>query len=151
MNKTDTLIRYLGSSWASGIVTLGGLPYPNGRNQESSAEAIAAYESVALFGRAAAAAFSGSDIEEDKAKYDTSLRVHEMGRLLLSTEIRTAQVYWHVQSPDTPDVARIYPPQYEPKVVGMLWSFLAEAQTWFGNQQWKAYGIQVCRYTVLYV
>jgi len=37
---------YLGSSWASGIAML----YLNGRNQESSSEAIAAYEGVGLFG-----------------------------------------------------------------------------------------------------
>ena len=38
---------YQGSSWASGITE----PlYFNGRNQESSSEAIAAYEAVALFG-----------------------------------------------------------------------------------------------------
>ena len=37
---------YQGNSWASGIP----LPYPNGRNQESSSEAIAAYEAVTLFG-----------------------------------------------------------------------------------------------------
>jgi endoglucanase Acf2 len=44
--------RYLGFSWASGIVTIGGKPYPNGRNQESASEAIAAYEAVALYGDA---------------------------------------------------------------------------------------------------
>ena len=42
--------RYLGYSWASGIVTIQGKPYPNGRNQESASEAIAAYEAVALYG-----------------------------------------------------------------------------------------------------
>jgi hypothetical protein len=43
-------VRYLGFSWASGVVTLSGKPYPNGRNQESASEAIAAYEAVALYG-----------------------------------------------------------------------------------------------------
>jgi len=43
----------LGFSWASGIVTtIQGKPYPNGRNQESASEAIAAYEAVALYGQA---------------------------------------------------------------------------------------------------
>lgn len=32
---------------------------------------------------------------------------------------------------------------YEPKVVGMIWSMLAQEQTWFGNEPWKSYGIQV--------
>ncbi len=33
---------------------------------------------------------------------------------------------------------------YAPKVVGMMWSMLAQEQTWFGNEPWKSYGIQVC-------
>jgi hypothetical protein len=28
-------------------------------------------------------------------------------------------------------------------VVGMMWSTLAQLQTWFGNEAWKSYGIQV--------
>jgi hypothetical protein len=36
---------YLGSSWALGIATLGGKPYLNGRNQESSSESV----SLAVF------------------------------------------------------------------------------------------------------
>lgn len=51
--------RYLGSSWASGIVTLFGLPYPNGRNQESSSESVAAYEAVALYGLTCSQLFAG--------------------------------------------------------------------------------------------
>lgn len=47
---TPSTYRYLGFSWASGIVTIQGKPYPNGRNQESASEAIAAYEAVALYG-----------------------------------------------------------------------------------------------------
>jgi endo-1,3(4)-beta-glucanase len=39
---------YRGSSWASGVPNP---PYLNGKNQESSSEAIAAYESVALYGQ----------------------------------------------------------------------------------------------------
>ncbi len=32
---------------------------------------------------------------------------------------------------------------YAPKVIGMMWSMLAQLQTWFGNEVWKSYGIQV--------
>jgi endoglucanase Acf2 len=39
---------FLGSSWASGIISAENSPH--GRNQESSSEAIAAYEAVSLFG-----------------------------------------------------------------------------------------------------
>jgi endo-1,3(4)-beta-glucanase len=38
---------YQGSSWASGVPNP---PYLNGKNQESTSEAIAAYEAVALYG-----------------------------------------------------------------------------------------------------
>ena len=42
---------------------------------------------------------------------------------------------------------------YTGKVIGMMWSTLAQLQTWFGNEPWKSYGIQVTRdeYTVLYI
>jgi len=139
---------YLGSSWASGIVTLGDEPYPNGRNQESSAEAIAAYEAVALYGLGASAVFSGSANLEDNVRYDVCQRVYEMGRLLLATEIRSAQSYWHVRSVGAKGVTRIYPDVYTSKVVGMLWSMLAQEQTWFGNEAWKSYGIQLLPITV---
>lgn len=39
---------YQGHSWASGIARP---PYTNGRNQESSSEAIAAYEAIGLYGQ----------------------------------------------------------------------------------------------------
>lgn len=53
---------YLGNSWANGIPVIGGQPYLNGRNQESSSEAIAAYEGVALFGSAM--------VSEERGKYE---------------------------------------------------------------------------------
>ena len=42
---------------------------------------------------------------------------------------------------------------YTGKVIGMMWSTLAQLQTWFGNEPWKSYGIQVSRdeYTVLFI
>jgi endoglucanase Acf2 len=30
----------------------------------------------------------------------------------------------------------------------MLWSMLAQEQTWFGNEEWKSYGIQLLPVTV---
>ena len=32
---------------------------------------------------------------------------------------------------------------FEGAIVGMMWSMKLEQQTWFGNEQWKCYGIQV--------
>jgi endoglucanase Acf2 len=101
------VFRYVGFSWASGIVTVGDRrPYPNGRNQESVSEAIAAYEAVALYGDVL------SDIitnDENGMHRDNALRVRDIGRLLMATEVRSAKTYWHVQSPNTPGVSRIYP------------------------------------------
>jgi endoglucanase Acf2 len=132
---------FMGSSWASGIVTIMGNPYPNGRNQESSSEAINAYEGIALYGLASYDAFHAAG-KEDVA--ENCKHIHNMGKLLLSTEIRSAQVYYHVQNANSSsNVKRIYPDVYTPKVVGMLWSFLAQEQTWFGNQPWASYGIQL--------
>jgi endo-1,3(4)-beta-glucanase len=100
---------YLGFSWASGIVTIQGRPYPNGRNQESSSEAIAAYEAIALYGDVMATVFRGSANIDDSALKETALRIRDIGRLLQATETRSARIYWHVQSPDAVGVSRIYP------------------------------------------
>ena len=43
-SSSSSSCRYLGFSWASGVVTIDGKPYPNGRNEESSSESISAYE-----------------------------------------------------------------------------------------------------------
>lgn len=56
---------------------------------------------------------------------------------------QSAQIYWQVANADTPDMPRVYPEAYRPHVVGMLWSTLAQMQTWFGAEPWKVYGIQV--------
>lgn len=133
---------YLGSSWASGIVTISGDPYPNGRNQESSSESISAYEAVALYGEVAVSMYQGSADPDDGVLLDSAQRIRDMGRLLLATEIRSAKTYWHVRQA-APNVTRIYPEVYASKVVGMLWSMLAQEQTWFGNEAYKSYGIQL--------
>jgi len=139
---------FLGFSWASGIVTIQGKPYPNGRNQESSSEAIHAYEAVALYGKAMMDIFKTSRVPTANALYEDALRVRDMGRLLLATEIRSARTYWHVQKRDTLGVDRVYPDVYTPDVIGMMWSRLVQEQTWFGNEPWKSYGIQLMPLTV---
>ncbi len=87
--------------------------------------------------------YATSNEKSELALLDSSLRMRDMGRLLMATEVRSAKTYWHVQAPNTLGVSRIYPDIYEPKVVGMIWSMLAQEQTWFGNEPWKSYGIQV--------
>lgn len=62
--------------------------------------------------------------------------------------LQAAQTYWQVHEVGTPGIPRVYPEAYRPYVVGMLWSTLAQMQTWFGSEAWKVYGIQVRRYAV---
>jgi endo-1,3(4)-beta-glucanase len=125
---------YLGNSWAGGIA----MAYPNGRNQESSSESIAAYEAVSLFGSVMANVWADDD---NKAKTAVSKHIREVGRLLTATELRSADRYWHVRQ--TGPKAGIYPPQYKPLVVGIMWNMMAQFQTWFGSAPHLAYGIQL--------
>jgi len=37
----------------------------------------------------------------------------------------------------------IYPIQYEPHVVGIMWNMMAQFQTWFGSAPHLVYGIQL--------
>jgi endoglucanase Acf2 len=73
---------YQGSSWASGIPLP---PFLNGKNQESSSEAIAAYESVALFGQMAFCWRDGKscDFLGDKEGWPT----HDCNRTAISKNL----------------------------------------------------------------
>ena len=124
---------YLGNSWASGIARA----YANGRNQESSSESIAAYEAVSLFGQVMAEHTDG----ENEAMASSAIRVRDVGRLLLATELRSADRYWHVRH--SGPKSGIYPPQYTPFVVGIMWNLMAQFQTWFGAAPHLAIGIQL--------
>lgn len=105
---------YLGSSWASGVC----LPAnPNGRNQESSSEAVAAYEG---------AYHLGATLGDDELR--------DFSRLLAATELRGAQRYWHTET---------LPSAYTRPVVGMFWSTMAQFGTWFGPSPAFAIGIQL--------
>jgi len=126
---------YLGGSWASGIVIP---PLLNGRNQESSSEAIASYESVGLYGDVMAKIWAeAKDTEKERA----SLHVRDVGRLLTSTELRSADRYWHVRLDDPS--RQVYPKEYNEPVIGILWNCMAQFQTFFGGAAHLAYGIQL--------
>jgi len=73
-------------SWASGLQ-----PVADGANQESISEAINAYYGVALLGEAIGDG-----------------HMSDVGRVLLTTEIRAAQSYWQVLPTDY----SIYPPSF---------------------------------------
>ena len=118
-----------GSSWASGI----SLPVsPTGMNQESSSEAIAGYEAVALFGKTMAS------ILTDESSKAVATDIYRFGRLLTATELRSTKRYWQV-SQDQP----IVEDTYQHNVVGILWSSKLYFGTWFGNNPYFIYGIQL--------
>jgi len=130
---------YLGNSWAGGIGAL----YANGRNQESSSEAIAAYEAVSLFGHVMTQIWEEeiTTTNNNNENISTARHICNIGRLLTATELRSANRYWHVlQSQKS---GRVYPKQYKPSVVGMMWNMMAQFQTWFGNKPHLVYGIQL--------
>ena len=126
---------FLGSSWASGIVSAENSPH--GRNQESSSEAIAAYEAVALYGQVMVDAFD----ECGGKKSDAARLVRDVGQFLTSTEVKAANRYWHVWSSDTH--TNTYPAAYTKPVVGMLYETMASFQTWFAPEAVVSYGIQL--------
>jgi len=131
---------YLGNSWAGGIGAL----MPNGRNQESVSEAIAAYEAVSLFGQVMIEAWEQDpNISNDTGNENVSKArsICDIGRLLTATELRAADRYWHLSHSKKKE--RVYPEQYKPLVVGMLWNMMAQFQTWFGSAPHLAYGIQL--------
>ncbi len=120
-----------GSSWASGISQ----PVsPTGMNQESSSEAIAAYEAVALYGKTMAAIFT----DQNKVVAEN---IYNIGRVLTATELRSAKRYWQVSH--TQSTQTTFDSTYQHNVVGILWSSKVFFGTWFGNSPYLIYGIQL--------
>lgn len=112
---------FVGHSWASGLYTFG-----DGRNQESSSEAVNAWYGVYLWGLAS-----------------NQTQIAQLGRLLLATEIRSTQTYWQIDSSDG-----IYPePFASRKVVGVLWSTKVDHATFFGGNLEFIHGIQMLPFT----
>ncbi len=107
---------YLGNSWAGGIA----MAYANGRNQESSSESIAAYESVSLFGAVMAKAWARDKDNASPAKASRARHIRDVGRLLTSTEVRAADRYWHVRQ--TGEKSGVYPRAYKQYAVGIMWN-----------------------------
>ncbi|XP_027358054.1 probable endo-1,3(4)-beta-glucanase ARB_01444 isoform X2 [Abrus precatorius] len=99
-------------SWAGGLTE-----FADGRNQESTSEAVNAYYSAALMGLAYG---------------DTHLVA--IGSTLTALEIHAAQMWWHVKEGDN---------QYEEdfakdnKVVGVLWANKRDSGLWFAPPDWR--------------
>jgi len=124
---------FQGHSWASGIATW----VLNGRNQESSSESVAAYESVALYGKVMASVFEEIGSREE---YNRAVEVRRVGKLLTASELRSARKYYHVKQEEE---IKIYPGAYTPHVIGIMWQTMAQFQTWFGAAPYLATGIQL--------
>ena len=128
---------FLGSSWASGIVSAN---TPHGRNQESSSESIAAYEGMSLYGDAMMDAFEDKGGDKERAQ-----QIRDIGRLLTAMEIWATQLYWHVWNSTTH--VSTYPNEYRQPVVGMLYETMASFQTWFDGGDMASIGIQLLPFT----
>ncbi|KAI9083379.1 hypothetical protein K1719_034593 [Acacia pycnantha] len=105
-------------SWAGGLTEFG-----DGRNQESTSEAVNAYYSAALMGLAYG---------------DTHLVA--TGSTLAALEIHAAQMWWHVKEEDT-----LYEQEFtkENRVVGVLWANKRDSGLWFAPREWRECGLGI--------
>jgi len=115
---------FLGFSWAGGIVP----PVADGRNQESTSEAINAYYALYTFGHSVQGAPFAKGLKD-------------LGRLLVAMESHGADTYWHVRPKSD-----IYP-DFPHSCVGITWTHRVLFQTWFGPLPYMVCGIQQLPYT----
>lgn len=127
---------YRGHSWASGLTEP---MFGNIMNQESTSEAVMAYEAVALFGKAMTSIFQDAG---DTDKASVAKMMHKIGLTLTATEIRSTQKYWQIQQ-NVDESEKRFPELYTASVVGILWETFAQFTTWFGNAPYLIYGIQL--------
>lgn len=99
-------------SWAGGLTE-----FADGRNQESTSEAVNAYYSAALMGLAYG---------------DTHLVA--TGSMLTALEIQAAQTWWQIKEEDT-----LYDYEFtrENRVVGVLWANKRDSGLWFAPPEWR--------------
>ncbi|KAJ0979351.1 hypothetical protein J5N97_014825 [Dioscorea zingiberensis] len=107
-------------SWAGGLTE-----FADGRNQESTSEAVNAYYSAALMGLSYG---------------DTQLVA--VGTTLAALEMQAAAMWWHVR-----EGGSMYEEAFtkENRVVGVLWANKRDSGLWFAPPEWKEcrLGIQV--------
>ena len=107
-------------SWAGGLTE-----FADGRNQESTSEAVNAYYSAALLGLA----FGDSSLVN-------------AGLTLAALEIRAARALWHIPSDST-----LYEGDFvsRHRMVGVLWANKRDTGLWFAPSEWREtrLGIQV--------
>ncbi|KAJ4955545.1 hypothetical protein NE237_012328 [Protea cynaroides] len=107
-------------SWAGGLTE-----FADGRNQESTSEAVNAYYSAALMGLSYG---------------DTQLV--SIGSTLAAMEIQSAQTWWHIREGEN-----MYEAEFsgQNRVVGVLWASKRDSGLWFAPPNWREcrLGIQV--------
>jgi endo-1,3(4)-beta-glucanase len=108
---------YHGHSWAAGLTD-----FADGRNQESTSEAVHGYYAVQLWGE------TTGDTDLEKA-----------GAILRSAESVGAQTYWQIRDPSAVYAA----PFASHPCVGIVWNTKAEHATWFGANEEYICGIQM--------
>ncbi|KAL5704449.1 endo-1,3(4)-beta-glucanase [Ranunculus cassubicifolius] len=99
-------------SWAGGLTE-----FADGRNQESTSEAINAYYAASLMGLCYG---------------DTHLVA--LGSTLTAFEMQAAQTWWHVREGD-----KTYEEEFtkENRMMGVLWSSKRDTGLWFAPPAWK--------------
>ena len=107
---------YAGHSWASGYV-----PFRDGNNQESSSEAVAAWNGLALW----------ADVTENAP-------LAEEARWMLANEAATAQAYWVGF-----DASQAVYQGYEHSVIALNWGAKRDYSTWFSAEPNAKLGIQL--------
>jgi endo-1,3(4)-beta-glucanase len=107
---------YAGHSWASGYV-----PFRDGNNQESSSEAVTAWNGLALWADA-----TGNEPLADEARW------------MLASEAATAQAYWLGF-----DQEQTVYDGYDHSIVALNWGGKREWATWFSAEPSAMLGIQL--------
>lgn len=107
---------YKGHSWASGYV-----PFRDGNNQESSSEAVAAWNGLALW----------ADVTDNAPLADEA-------RWMLANEAATAQAYWVGFDQSEP----VYD-DYAHSIVALNWGSKRDYSTWFSAEPGAKLGIQL--------
>ena len=110
-----------GHSWAAGLQANG-----DGRNQESTSEAVNAWYGINLWGLAT-----------------NQPDIRNVGRYLQAVETRGAQLYWQMPSYNT-----VYPADFaQQKVIPLLFANKAFNGTWFGLSDDILVGIETLPFT----
>ncbi|KEH25263.1 putative glucan endo-1,3-beta-D-glucosidase [Medicago truncatula] len=99
-------------SWAGGLTE-----FADGRNQESTSEAVNAYYSAALIGMA----YNDAELTANAST-------------LTSLEILAAKMWWHVKEGEN-----LYEEDFtkENRMMGVLWSNKRDSGLWFAPAAWK--------------